>query len=119
MGPLQIIVLTNLFVLIALSLRAHFKGENMKKIFFFFTAVFGEFLLIDEIIPYLGENNFIVTIVYLSISVSICGYTLVIQSIRQPKIQMNPKIVTKVPNEPISDFPDEQVQKAHHILNEE
>ena len=50
MGPLQIIVLTNLLVFMGLLHRAYFKGESMKKIFPFFIAVFGEFLLIDEII---------------------------------------------------------------------
>ena len=73
----------------------------------------------DEIFLFLGGNNFIVTIAYFSISASICGYTLVIQSMRQPKIQMNLKIVKKLPNEPKSDFSDKQVQKAHHILDEE
>ena len=119
MGPLQLIILINLFTIIGLSLWAHFKGENKSKIMYFFTAVCGEFLLIDELVPFLGGNNFLISIAYLSISIAIFGYTLVIPHVRQSKKLMNDKLAEKVPDELVSNFPDEHIQRAHQLLDEE
>lgn len=119
MGPLQLIVLINLLIFIGLSLLAHFKGENKNKIMFFLTGVCGEFLLIDELVPFLGGNNFLVSTAYLFTSIAIFGYTLIMPHVRQSKKLMNDKLVEEVSDEPVSNFPDQHIQRAYQLLDEE
>lgn len=119
MGPLQIVIFVNLLAFISLSLWAHFNGESKSRITYFLTAICGEFLLMDEFIPFIGGNNFLISIVYLSISAIILSYTLVIPHTRLLKILKNYKLAKKVPDEAISNLPDKQVEKAHQLLNEE
>jgi len=119
MGPLQLIILINLFVFIGLSLWAHFKRENKIRNINFFSALCGEFLLVNEVFPFLGENNLLISISYLSFSIGIYGYTFIIQHERPSKKPMNQKLVEKIPDKPVSSFSDDSIQKAHQLLDEE